>query len=123
MRVSVSQECFLLPGSYSRVFIPEPLPSKVWGGVGLSAVLQLLQIAPLFLRRRALHPDPPRSRLVGPGIWVPGWELAEPTPLTDRPFLVAAALIFRRAREDAIALTCCWREKTQRDFENASHQQ
>ena len=67
--VTESQECFLFPESYSRVFIPEPLPSKVWGGVGLSAVLQLLQIALLLLRRRALYPHPTRSRLLGPGFW------------------------------------------------------
>jgi len=64
--------------------IPEPLPSEDWGGAGPSAALQLLEIALLLLRRSALQPDPPRSRLLGPGFrdgnFVP---IREPLPSED----------------------------------------
>jgi len=48
---------------------PNPLPSENWVGAGPSAALQLLERALLFHRRSALHPDPPRSGLLGSGFW------------------------------------------------------
>jgi len=43
--------------------------------------LQLLEIALLFLRRSALHPDLPRSRLLGPGFWDGNYHLVQRDPL------------------------------------------
>ena len=52
-------------------FVPilKSLPSENWGEAGLYTTLQLLEIALPFLRRGASHPNPLRSRLLGPGIW------------------------------------------------------